>query len=60
MRNFGGSYMGEPRPGFRKEVISKYHDIMGKRGYKGLVYHNTSPQETGNRAKRRFDLRRHM
>jgi hypothetical protein len=47
--NFDSGLNQEPRPGFRKEVVHKYLDIMKQRGIKGLVYHNTSPEETGDR-----------
>jgi hypothetical protein len=49
MSDFDSGLHMEPRPGFKKEVVSKYLDIMHKRGIKGLVYQNTSPEETGDR-----------
>lgn len=43
--NFTGGNVSEPRKGFKKEVIQKYIGIMKQKGYKGLVYKNTSPRE---------------
>jgi hypothetical protein len=45
IENFAGSHINEPRKGFKKDIVQKYISIMKKKGYKGLVYKNTSPRE---------------
>jgi hypothetical protein len=46
MHNFDSNLSQEPHKGFREKVVHHYLDIQRKRGIKGLVYHNTSPEET--------------
>jgi hypothetical protein len=57
MANFDPNLGLQPHEGFKKEVIGHYHNIMAKRGFKGLVYKNTSPMETkGVRSKKSYIL----
>jgi hypothetical protein len=46
MSNFDANLTLQPYPGFKKEVINKFVDIMKAKGKKGLSYFNTSPMET--------------
>ena len=46
INNFDSNISDAPTPTFKQEIISKFHDIMAKKGKKGLVYLNTSPMET--------------
>lgn len=56
MRNFdSGLTMMSSVPGFKENVVNKFVETMKKKGYKGLVYHNTGPMETfGARSRKSY------
>lgn len=58
MRSFINNYGGNiHNDAIRHKLVGHYLDIQRKKGIKGLVYHNTSPEETkgiGNRSKKSY------
>lgn len=55
VRNFDSTLIMQPRPGFKAEVVDKYLEHMKGKGYKGLIYRNTSPTETiGARSRKSY------